>query len=75
MLIFDKNSIVAEIARSGLTMKDCAKYLNISANSFSNKINNKTEFKASELAKLATLFKVSPNIFFRCKVVQNTINI
>jgi len=54
------NSIEFEVAlkRAGLTKKDVAKYLGISEMGLYKKINNITEFKASELSKLYKLFKL-----------------
>lgn len=55
------NSLEFEIAlkRSGLTKRELAKALNISEMSLYKKINNITEFKASELSKLYEIFALS----------------
>lgn len=52
------NSIEFEVAvkRAGLTKREIAKNLGISEMSLYKKINNITEFKASELSKLYKLF-------------------
>ena len=54
------NSIEFEVAlkRVGLTKKEVARQLGISEMGLYKKINNITEFKASELAKLYDLFKL-----------------
>nr|DAJ93557.1 MAG TPA: helix-turn-helix domain protein [Caudoviricetes sp.] len=56
----------ATIIQNGLTQDDVAKFLNISHQAFSNKINNKTEFKASEIIKLSELLGIEnkDTIFF-----------
>lgn len=45
----------ADIARSGLSKKYICSVLNISPMAFFNKINNITEFKASEIKTLQAL--------------------
>ncbi len=54
------DSIEFEVAlkRAGLTKKEVAKHLGISEMGLYKKINNITEFKASELSKLYDLFKL-----------------
>lgn len=54
------DSIEFEVAlkRVGLTKKEVAKQLGISEMGLYKKINNITEFKASELSKLYKLFKL-----------------
>lgn len=55
------NTLELEIAitRSTLTKKEIAKKLNISQMGLYKKINNITEFKASEISKLVNLFGLS----------------
>lgn len=54
------DSIEFEVAlkRAGLTKKEVARQLGISEMGLYKKINNITEFKASELSKLYELFKL-----------------
>lgn len=56
------------INNSGFTMIYIAKQLKISYQTFYNKINNKSEFKASEIILLCSLlnleFRKRENIFF-----------
>lgn len=57
---------------NNLTNKDIAELLNISKYSLSLKINNKRDFKASEILKLSNHLKLSPidvvSIFFAINV-------
>ena len=61
----DTIALEMAIRKKGLTKKEVAKTLGISENSFLMKINNKTEFKASEIQTLFVLLDL-PNreIFF-----------
>ncbi len=54
------NTLEFEIAlkRAGLTKKEVAKYLGLSDMGLYQKINNITEFKASEISKLYVLLKL-----------------
>jgi transcriptional regulator with XRE-family HTH domain len=56
----------ATIIQNGLTQDDVAKFLKISQQAFSSKINNKSEFKASEIIKLSELLGIEDKdtIFF-----------
>ena len=61
------------IEKSGYKLNYIAKTLGLSAFGFANKINNVTEFKASEIEKLCTLLKITSlndrqKIFFAQKV-------
>ncbi len=49
----------ALLIENNLTNEDIAKKLGISKQSFSMKINNKREFKASEINKLSLLLNLS----------------
>ena len=55
----------ALLVENNLTNEDIAKKLGISKQSFSMKINNKREFKASEINKLSVLL----NLFNSCDVI------
>ena len=57
----NKNEFVAAMKRVGLNQEQVADYLGISPTALNNKINNKSEFKASEIQKLIVLFKIDPD--------------
>ena len=52
------------LKESGLKNGYISRRLNISCNSLANKINNRTEFKASELAALRELMNLPNDKFF-----------
>lgn len=52
------NGIKAKLKEYGFTMHHIAIYLGICDNSVSQKINNKTEFKASEISKMSDLLDI-----------------
>ncbi len=60
------NKLRSLIVEKGLTQGDVASKLGISPQSFSYKLNNKIEFKASEIEALCTLLSISDkdSIFF-----------
>ncbi len=58
------NKIKGLMAEYGHTQTFVAKYLNLSYNGFSKKLNNQNEFKASEIKKLADLYNVKVDYFF-----------
>ena len=67
----------ALLVENNLTNEDIAKQLGISKQSFSMKINNKREFKASEINKLSMLLNLSNScdvitIFFANRVELNS---
>lgn len=67
----------ALLIENNLTNEDVAKQLGISKQSFSMKINNKREFKASEINKLSALLNLSNTcdimpIFFANRVELNS---
>ena len=55
------NTLMLEMAirRAGLTKKEIAKLLGLSAMGLHKKINNITEFKASEITRLYNLLSLS----------------
>ena len=53
------NNLKAEIARQNKTIAEMAKYMEMSTNTFSWKMNGKREFALSEMCKLADYFNVS----------------
>lgn len=59
-----------KIKESGHTNKECAEKLNISLQAFLNKLNNKSEFKYSEILKLCDYIgiDIKDSIFFESKV-------
>lgn len=60
------NELRALIAKNGYTQGYIARKLGISPQSFSYKVNNKVEFKASEIEALCDLLYISDkdSIFF-----------
>lgn len=52
----------AAIAESGLNQEQIAKMLNLSVGTFNYKLNNRVEFKASEIKKLMELLKLNINL-------------
>ena len=53
------------IIKADLKKKDVAKHLGLSEQGFLKKLNNKNEFKASEIAKLVKLLNLKDaSIFF-----------
>lgn len=67
----------ALLIENNLTNEDIAKELGISKQSFSMKINNKREFKASEINKLSLLLNLANtcdimSIFFVNRVELNS---
>ena len=53
----DKTKLEIAIIKSGLTKHEVAKRLGLSDMGFYKKLNNVTEFKASEIAKLKEILK------------------
>ena len=61
----DKYELRHQLLIRGLSYKEVAKDLGITLNAFSRKVNNITEFKASEIMKLYKLLNLdSYDIFF-----------
>lgn len=61
------------IKRAGLTKDEVAKKLNLSNMGFYQKLNNITEFKASEISRLYDILNLKSleeqqRIFFKCEV-------
>lgn len=66
------NTLELEIAikRRGLSKKAVAKYLGLSEQGFLLKLNNSTEFKASEIQSLVELLELpDKSIFFEKSVI------
>lgn len=58
-----------KILEKGYTYQDIAKRLNISYQSFSNKVNNKTEFKASEILIICDMLDIADKDgYFFCEI-------
>ena len=75
----DTERLKEVIQKSGLKMQYLAKQLNLSNFGFSNKVNNVTEFKASEIDTLCELLQIKAlsekeRIFFAKKVECNSTN-
>lgn len=65
------NEIRSLIAKFGLTQADVAKALGISCQSFSYKLNNKVEFKASEIEALCDLLSIGDkDFYFFCSAIS-----
>ena len=69
----DKLELEIAIKRAGLTKNEIAKRLNLSKASFYKKLNNATEFKASEISELYKILKLNSleeqqQIFFNHRV-------
>jgi len=66
------NTVELEVAiiRAGLTKREVARQLGLSEMGFYKKINNITEFKASEIEKMINLLSIKNigEIFFNNKV-------
>lgn len=61
------NLIKAKMQEHKLTNAQIAKLLEISAQSFSYKLNNKVEFKASEIVKLCEILDIKDKeAYFFC---------
>ena len=56
------------IRQNGYTKKQIAKEIGLSEQGFLLKLNNKREFKASEIQKICILLKCSRDIFFASEV-------
>ena len=52
-------NIRAEMARNGKTIKEMAKFLSLSDNGFSFKLNGKNQFTLAEMEKMADYFDCS----------------
>ncbi|NLC96174.1 MAG: DUF739 family protein [Erysipelotrichaceae bacterium] len=62
----DTYALEDAINRKNLTKKEVAQHLGLSEQGFLLKLNNKSEFKASEIKTLCTLLKLADNsIFFK----------
>lgn len=73
----DTERLKEVIQKSGLKMQYLAKRLNLSYFGFSNKVNNVTEFKASEIDTLCELLQIKAlsekeRIFFAKRVECNS---
>lgn len=68
----DTTVLSEEIAESGITITAIAKKLGITREGFYKKLNNETEFKASEISALQGILNLSnkkrDDIFFAKKV-------
>lgn len=57
------NKLKGIMVENGATQADIAKLLGITERCVSNKMTGKTEFKVSELVKIADYFSVKTDIF------------
>ncbi len=67
-MAFNANKIRGLMAEHGLKQTDIARVINKTEMTLRNKLQGKTEFTATEIATLASLFNVSPTIFFTPQV-------
>ena len=67
------NLLKAKLIEMGFNQEDIAIMLNISRQSFFNKLHNRTEFKASEIELLCSVLKIENKdaYFFCCTNSQN----
>jgi hypothetical protein len=68
----DTEKLIKEISKSGLKYSAIASKMNLSYCGLKKKIDNKNEFKASEIIALCKILDISNaetrnNIFFLCK--------
>ncbi len=63
----DTLQLELEIRRNGLTKKEVAQALGLSEQGFLLKLNNKNEFKASEIRKMCNLLNLADNSLFFCE--------
>lgn len=69
----NSNKLRAKIRENGLTQGEVAKMIGISSQSLSYKINNKIEFRASEMKRLCNLLNITDkdSYFFYSSSSQN----
>ena len=60
--MINTNLLKAAIAENGMKQSDVAKKIGISTQSFSSKINNKTQFKIDEVYNLCSVLKISGKV-------------
>lgn len=73
MIIFNFNKLLGRIKEKYGTNASFCKKLGLSEKSFSEKINNKKDFRSIEIVKMAELLEISNdeiNAFFYSYVVQ-----
>ena len=79
MLLTNTRKLKALLVEKNIKTRDVAKFLKISNQSFSMKINNKREFKVSEIIKLSNLLQIDNfkvlDIFFTNDVDFNSTEI
>ena len=66
----DSLKLAYMIKKAGYTNKDCAEKLGITLQGFLNKLNNKSEFKYSEVCILAEMIgtSIEDTVFFQKQV-------
>ncbi|MDD5851846.1 MAG: DUF739 family protein [Galactobacillus timonensis] len=61
----NSRELEVEITRKGMTVREIARQMGITEQSFYNKLNNRTEFKASEIQMLCDILGLSDmRLFF-----------
>ncbi len=61
----------AKIVEKGLLQEAVAMQLGITSGTFNYKLNNKTEFKASEIKKLSNILKLTIEEFYSIFFAEN----
>lgn len=65
------NKLKAKLSEFNLTQSEIADKLGISMQSFSYKLNNKVEFKASEIKTLCSILKITDkDAYFFCDAIS-----
>jgi len=63
-MTFNTKKILELMGGQRMTQETLATKLNVSIITIRSKLNNKTEFKASEIVRLSDIFNVEPSVFF-----------
>lgn len=72
---FNPKKVKGLAYENGMTQGDLAKLLGLSQTGMSLKFNGKADFKAGEIAAIATKLKVTPEVFFTLIVDKIETNI
>lgn len=75
MKVMEKNYVLANMReRKGYLQEDMAKRLNISKSAYSDKEVGRSEFKSSEMIKIAKIFNVTLNDIFWKETMEEKLN-
>jgi transcriptional regulator with XRE-family HTH domain len=64
-IMIDTNRLKSYLVLRGKTLKSLAKEINMPINTLSNKVNNITEFKASEIVKIQIALDIPEQDVFK----------